>query len=176
MKAVLSSHISLCSDGIEQSTAPEPGYGARKLEEPLLSDIRRLGGHERMQGAEAALNAFQSALAELVHDNPRQYGAADDTESQQRIVSELLESVGSSFLSQTIENLRRQAGYVKVFGYWIHRAVFTFIGFGLLTAAVLPLCAVSLMSTAAWGWLPGSLGLATVILLGIWILSRVKSN
>ena len=176
MKAVLSSHSRLCSDGIEQIIAPESVRGASKFEEPLLSDIRRLGGHERMQGAEVALNAFESALAELVHDNPRHYGAADDAESQRRIVSELFESVGRSFLSQTVENLRRQTGYVKVFGNWIHRAVFTFIGFGLLTAAVLPLCAVSLMSTSAWGWLPGSLGLVAVILLGIWILSRVKSN
>src|SRR3974390_3535489 len=100
MKAALSSHTSPCSDALEKIIAPEPVRRASKFEEPLLSDIRRLGGQERMQGAEVALNAFQSALAELVHDNPRHYGAADDRQNQRRIVSELFESVGRSFLSQ----------------------------------------------------------------------------
>jgi len=129
-----------------------------------------------MRGAEGALDAFQSTLAELVHENPSRYGAGDDAASQRRVVSQLTDSVGSSFLLKTMEDLRRQAGYVQVCGRWVHRAVFTFIGFGLLAAAVLPFCIVSLLSTAAWGWLPGAFGISVAVLLGTWILKRVKTR
>lgn len=129
-----------------------------------------------MKGAEGALDAFQSALAGLVHENPGRYGAGDDAASQRRVVSQLTASVGSSFLLKTTEDLRRRAGYVQVCGRWIHRAVFTFIGFGLLAAAVLPFCIVSLLSAAAWGWLPGVCGIGVAVLLGVWILNRVKSS
>ena len=129
-----------------------------------------------MRGAEGALKVFQASLAELVRENPRAYGAGDDAESQRRIVSQLSESVSSSFLLRTVEALRHREGYVKVCGCWVHRAAFTFFGFGLLAAAVLPLCAVSLMSASNWGWLPGVLGIAAALLIGVWILSRIRSQ
>jgi hypothetical protein len=176
MKAVLCYHPDLSTRDIPQARERTVIGVAGKLGESLLAEIRQLGGEERARGAEGALKAFQSALAELVRQNPRRYGAGDDVKSQDRVVSQLLDSVRTSFLQHMINDLRLQAGYIKVCGHWIHRAVFTFIGFGFLLAAVLPFCAVSLMSTAAWGWLPGALGLAAAVALGIWILSRIRSN
>jgi hypothetical protein len=143
-------------------------------QEPLLSDIGKLGGEERMRGAEGALQSFESALSALVRENPKAYGAGDNQASQERVVSELLQAIRASYLSQTVETLRREAGYVRILGRWVHRAVFTFIGFGVLLAGLLPFCAVSLMSASAWGWLPGALGLVAALALGIWILSRIR--
>jgi len=40
----------------------------------------------------------------------------------------------------------------------------------------LPLCAVSLMSTHAWGWLPGAFGIVGTVGAGAWILSRIRSK
>jgi hypothetical protein len=122
------------------------------------------------------MKVFENALGDLVRENPKGYGAGDDPASQGRVVSELIHSVKKSFLSRTVEALRHEAGYVKVWGYWIHRAVFTFLGFGLLAAAVLPVCAVSLMSSAAWGWVPGAAGLGVAALIGIWILTRIRNR
>lgn len=158
-----------------RKTEDQPaGRSASHVEKSLLAEIGRLGGEERLRGAEGALEAFRTSLSELVCESPKAYGAGDDPESQSLMVSQLIESVRRSFLSRTAETLRHKAGYVLVFGRWIHRAVFTFIGFGLLAAAVLPLCAVSLMSTSAWGWLPWALGIATAVLVGVWILSRIR--
>lgn len=119
---------------------------------------------------------FHASLSELVGQNPKEYGAGDDPESQQRVISHLIESVKTPFLAQTVASLRQKAGYVLVFGYWIHRAVFTFVGFGLLAAIALPLCAVSLMSTRAWGWLPGAFGIVATLGAGGWILSRIRNK
>jgi hypothetical protein len=127
-----------------------------------------------MRGAEGALQSFESALSALVRENPKAYGAGDNQASQERVVSELLQAIRASYLSQTVETLRREAGYVRILGRWVHRAVFTFIGFGVLLAGLLPFCAVSLMSASAWGWLPGALGLVAALALGIWILSRIR--
>jgi hypothetical protein len=176
MKAMLLTRAKVRASRIEPARAPALVRSAGKIDRPLLWEIQQLGGEERMKGAEGALDAFESALADLVRENPKRYGAADDAASQERVVSQLLQSVRNSFLSQTVENLRREAGYIKVCGRWVHRAVFTFIGFGILTASMLPFCAVSLMSTAAWGWLPGTIGLGATVLLGAWILSRVRNN
>jgi hypothetical protein len=122
------------------------------------------------------MQAFESALADLIRENPKAYGADGDPASQKRVVSQLIQPVRHSFLSRTVETLRLQAGYVKVWGCWVHRAVFTFVGFGLLAAAVLPFCAVSLMSASAWGWLPGAVGMLAALLVGAWILSRVRNK
>jgi len=119
---------------------------------------------------------FHASLSALVAQNPKDYGAGDDAKSQHRIISHLLESVRTPFLARTVAGLRREAGYVLVFGYWVHRAVFTFVGFGLLAAVALPLCAVSVMSTQAWGWLPGALGIAAALGAGAWILSRIRER
>ena len=146
------------------------------LEGSLLAEIDRLGGEERARGAKGALDMFHASLSELVAQNPKEYGAGDDPESQQRVVSHLIESVKTPFLARTVAGLRQEAGYVLVCGYWIHRAVFTFVGFGLLAAIALPLCAVSLMSTRAWGWLPGALGLVATLGAGAWILSRIRDR
>lgn len=129
-----------------------------------------------MKGAQGALDVFQNALSQLVKENPANFGAGQDAESQARVVSQLVDSVRLSFLSQTVKTLRQRAGYVNVMGYWIHRAVFTFLGFGALAAVVLPLCAVSLMSTTAWGWVPGVAGIATAFGAGAWIFSRVRTS
>jgi hypothetical protein len=146
------------------------------LERSLLAEIDRLGGEERSRGAKGALDMFHASLSELVAQNPKEYGAGDDPESQRRVVSHLIESVKTPFLARTVAGLRQRAGYVLVCGYWIHRAVFTFVGFGLLAAVALPLCAVSLMSTRAWGWLPGALGLVATLGAGAWILSRIRDR
>jgi hypothetical protein len=146
------------------------------METPLLLEIQRIGGEERMRGAEGALQVFESALAQLVRENPRAYGARDDAASQNRIVSELFESVRTSFLARTVETLRHQAGFVRVCGYWIHRAVFTFIGFGFLVAGVLPFCIVSLLSSTSWGWVPGAFGLSLSVVAAAWILSCIRSS
>ena len=153
--------------------AGRPGIGNGEL---LLSEIRRLGGEERENGARGALRTFQSALQDLVCESPEAYGAEDDAESQDRMVRHLMESVGTSFLARTVQSLRHQAGYVLVCGCWVHRAVFTFVGFGVLAAALLPFCVVSLTSTSAWGWVPGTVGFGAAIALGAWILSRVRQN
>jgi hypothetical protein len=157
----------------EQRPGPQP---ARDAEQPLLADIGRLGGEDRVKGAEGALEVFHNALSQLVKENPTAYGAGADTESQERIVNHLIDSVRTCYLTQTVAALRRHAGYVKVLGYWIHRAVFTFLAFGFLAAIVLPLCLVSLMSTAAWGWVPGAAGLAAAVGAGAWILSRIRTR
>ena len=149
----------------------EPGPQTR-----LLDEISRLGGEERMKGARGALDSFQSALTDLVRENPQRYGAGDDFSSQRQVVAQLFESVSDSFLMRTVETLRRKEGYIRIWGYWIHRAVFTFIGFGVLAAAAFPFCAVSLMSTAPWGWLPGAAGLLVALILGGWILSRIRNQ
>jgi hypothetical protein len=149
---------------------------ARDAEEFLLAEIGRLGGMERRKAAEGALGVFQSALAELVRKNPKTYGAADDPESQERVVAELTASVRISFLEKTLETLRCDAGYVMIAGRWIHRAVLTFVVFGLLAAGLLPVCAVSLMSGAQWGWVPGVVGILGALLAGAWILSRVRAR
>ena len=146
------------------------------VSEELVAEIRRLGSDERVTGAQGALDMFETALSRLVAENPKAYGAGEDRASPRRIVADLVESVRTSFLVRTVAELREKAGYVNVFGHWIHRAVFTFAGFGLLAALALPLCAVSLMSTTPWGWLPGALGLSGALALGPWILSRVRSN
>lgn len=175
MRAVLQRTEGLCQ-GLrvveERAQVRSPG----DADGLLLSEISRLGGDERMRGATGALEAFKSALTDLVRQNPNAYGAGSDPNSQSGVASMLFESVKRPFLLRTIETLRREAGYVNVCGHWIHRAVFTFFGFGLLAAAVLPLCAVSLMSSSAWGWLPGALGLAALFALGTWILSRIRSR
>lgn len=145
-------------------------------EEALLSQIERLGGEERVKGAEGALDMFRNALSQLVADNPKAYGASDDSKTQTQIVSELFESVKTPFLARTIAELRQKAGYILVFGYWVHRAVFTFIGFGLVTALALPLCIVSLTSTRAWGWVPGVVGIGAALGAGAWILSRIRNK
>ena len=147
-----------------------------KLDSPLLNDVHRLGGEERMKGARGALEAFQSALINLVRENPQRYGASDDVASQSRVVAQLFDSVSDSFLQRTVETLRRREGYVRIWGYWIHRAVFTFFAFGLLAAVALPFCAVSLMSSSPWGWLPGAIGLLAAVVLGAWILSRIRNQ
>jgi hypothetical protein len=149
---------------------------AADVRDAVLSQIGQLGGEERMRGAEGALQAFESALTNLVRDNPKAYGATDEAASQRRVVAQLLEPVRNSFLSRTVETLRHQAGYVKVWGYWVHRAVFTFVGFGFLAAAVVPFCAVSLMSASAWGWVPGAFGLVAAVAIGAWILSRIRNR
>lgn len=154
-----------------QSCAP-----SSDLERALLAEIERLGGDERTRGARGALDMFHAALSELIAQNPKEYGAGDDPESQQRAISHLLESVKTPFLAQTVAGMRQKAGYVLVFGYWLHRAVFTFVGFGLLAAVVLPLCAVSLMSTRAWGWLPGAVGIVAALGAGAWILTRIRTK
>ena len=165
---------------------PFHGFGSLKqqskvrsplqAEEPLISDIRRLGGEARVKGAEGALKLFEATLHQLVGENPKRFGAGNDPASQARVVAELLESVKIPFLARSAADLRQKAGYIQTFGYWIHRAVFTFVGFGLLAAFVLPLCAVSLMSTRAWGWLPGALGLVASVAAGAWILTRIRSK
>ena len=147
-----------------------------KLEFPLLDEVRRLGGEERMKGAHGALEAFQSALIDLVRENPQRYGASDDAASQSRVVAQLFDSVSDSFLQRTVQTLRRREGYVQIWGYWIHRAVFTFFAFGILAAVALPFCAVSLMSSVPWGWLPGAVGLLAAVGLGAWILSRIRNQ
>jgi len=176
MKAVLCYHPDLSTREIPQAKQRTVIGCTGKLEKSLLSEIRQLGGEERVSGVQGALEAFQTALADLVRQNPQRYGVGDEPKSQGRIVSQLLDSVRTSFLQQTRNELRRQAGYIRVCGRWVHRAVFTFIGFGFLLAGLLPFCAVSLMSTAAWGWLPGAFGFAAAVVLGIWILSRIRSN
>jgi hypothetical protein len=143
-------------------------------EKALLAEIGRLGGEERLKGAENALEAFRVSLAELVKESPKEFGAGDDPESQNRMIFQLINSVRSSYLLRTVETLRHREGYVLVMGRWVHRAAFTFIAFGLLAAAVLPLCAVSLMSTSAWGWVPGVLGLMTAVAIGVWIFTRIR--
>ncbi len=142
----------------------------------MLEEISRLGGAARRGGAEGALKLFEAALRDLVREKPEAYGAAQDAASQNAMAERLLESVRTSFLARTVENLRREAGYVRFCGCWIHRAAFTFLGFGLLAAATLPFCLVSLMSTSAWGWVPGTAGLLGAVLLGAWILSRIRSS
>lgn len=149
---------------------------ARDAEELLLAEIGRLGGMERRKAAEGALEVFQSALAELVQKNPKTYGATDDPESQEKAVAELTASVRISFLEKTLQTLRRDSGYVMIAGRWIHRAVLTFVVFGLLAAGLLPVCAVSLMSGAPWGWVPGVVGLLGGLLAAAWILSRVRAR
>jgi len=166
--------------GTEQAARSIPlgqkNSSTQALEQALLSEIGQLGGKERRLGAEGALKAFHTTLADLVRDNPKAYGATDDPTSQTRAVSKLLESVRKPFLSRTVEDLRRQAGYVKFLGHWVHRAVFTFIAFGVLVAAVFPVCAVSVMSASEWGWLPGVLGIAVALALGGLILSRIRNR
>ncbi len=144
------------------------------VDQMLLAEIVRLGGEERSRGAEEALEAFRAALSGLVRENPKAYGAGDDTESQSRVVAQLIGSLQTSLLAHTVSDLRHKAGYILVFGYWVHRAVFTFIVFGLLAAIALPLCAVSLMSTQAWGWVPGVIGIVISISVGAYILVRVR--
>lgn len=158
----------------ENGSKIQPAGSASHSEKSLLAEIGRLGGEERLRGAEGALEVFQTSLSELVHERPKAYGAGNDPESQSRIVFQLIESVRVSFLLRTVEDLRHRAGYVLVCGRWIHRAVFTFISFGLLAAVALPVCAVSLTSTSPWGWLPGALGIATAVLIGGGSLSRVR--
>ena len=157
----------------EKPTTAEPTCSAN---EALLSEIALLGGEARRQGAEDALKTFQSSLAEMVRGNPTAHGAGPDLIAQKRVISEMVDSVSYSFLRQTVDTLRREAGFVQVWGRWLHRAVFTFVGFGLLTAAVLPLCVVSLMSTSAWGWVPGALGIVAALVSGAWILSRIRNK
>jgi hypothetical protein len=160
-----------------KASAQQPASGvSRQAERALLADIGRLGGDDRLKGAQGALDVFHTALFQLVKENPADFGAGSDAASQERIVGQLMDSVRTSFLSQTVTALRRKAGYVNIMGYWIHRAVFTFLGFGILLAVVLPLCAVSLMSTAPWGWMPGAAGLLAGLLAGAWILSRIRTG
>jgi len=166
----------VASNGIRHADEQPIDRRPSETEKALLAEISQLGGEERIQGAEGALKAFRASLDDLVRTNPRAYGAEDNPESQRRLVHELFDSISSSFLLRTVDALRRNAGYVMVCRRWIHRAVFTFIGFGLLAAAVLPLCAVSLMSASAWGWLPGVLGVAASVLIGLWILGRIRSR
>lgn len=146
----------------------------RDLNQALLSEISRLGGEERTRSAEGALESLRAALLALVRENPKAYGVGVDAESQHRAVSELIGSLQTSFLARTVSDLRHKAGYILVFGYWVHRAVFTFVVFGVLAAIALPLCAVSLLSTQAGGWLPGAIGLIVSIAVGVWILTRVR--
>lgn len=174
MKAVPCSRADVPSSGSRGAQRRPAVRPPGDVEEPLWSEIGRLGGEDRRKGAEGALNVFEASLAQLVRDNPKAYGATGEAASQDRVVADLIGSVRTSFLRQTVETLRYRSGYVRMWGCWIHRAVFTFIGFGLLAAAVLPLCAVSLMSSSAWGWLPGALGLVMAVVLGGWILSRIQ--
>jgi hypothetical protein len=171
-----------CSDADLGSRRPEtvarsvaPGSVAEN-HKALLAEVHELGGEERICGAQGALEAFQTAPADLVRENPKRYGAGADAASQERIVAQLIDSVSRSYLSRTVAELRGQAGYIKIWGYWVHRAVFTFLGFGLLAAGVLPLCAVSLLSASAWGWLPGALGLLFALVIGVWILTRIRNR
>jgi hypothetical protein len=170
--------ISLCfSDGLSQPlhraqrTAPDPSLEA---ETALLEEIYRLGGEERRKGVAGALDTFENALSQLVAAKPKAYGADEDRVSQRRVMADMVKSVRTAFLTRTIAELRKQAGYVSVLGCWIHRAVFTFVIFGLVAALVLPLCVVSLMSAMPWGWLPGVVGIIAVPGAGVWILSRIR--
>ena len=149
---------------------------AKSAEELLLSEISRLGGRERMNAARGALAVFETTRAELVQKDPKTYGAGDDPESQRRAVAELTGSVRVAFLRRTVETMRHKDGYVLIGGRWVHRAVFTFVGFGLLAAGLIPACAVSLMSDSQWGWLPGVTAIVIALGAGAWILSRVRSR
>ena len=142
----------------------------------FLTKIAAQGGQQRADGAQGALEVFYSALAQLVRENPQAYGAESCPESQRLVVSRLFESVSHSFLTRTAAEIRHHAGFVLVCGYWIHRAVFTFVAFGLLAALALPLCATSLLSSTAWGWMPGTIGLGASIALGIWVLTRIRPH
>jgi len=150
-----------------------PANGPHEL---LLTEIGRLGGEERVKGAEGALAMFQNALSQLVAENPKAYGADENSTIQKQIVGQMFESVRTPFLARTVAELREKAGYILVFGYWVHRAVFTFIGFGLVAALALPLCIVSLMSTREWGWVPGAIGIAAALGAGGWIFSRIRNK
>jgi hypothetical protein len=145
-------------------------------DELLLSEVRRLGGDERANMSAKILEMFELALLRLVAENPKVYGAAEDPASQRQVVAELIGFLKPSFLTRTIAELRRKAGYISVCGLWIHRAVFTFVAFGLLAALILPICAVSLMSSTAWGWLPGVIGVVAALAIGSWILSRIRNS
>jgi hypothetical protein len=170
--------ISLCfSDELSQPIDQAEGTASvlcLDVETALLAEIHRLGGEDRRKGAEGAIETFENALSQLVAANPNAYGADEDRVSQRRVVADMVKSVRTPFLARTIAELRKQAGYVNVVGCWIHRAVFTFVIFGLVAALVLPLCAVSLMSATPWGWLPGIVGIIAVPVAGVWILSRVR--
>src|SRR5205085_877595 len=100
---------------------------ATEVEQSLLADIARLGGEDRLKGAEGALEMFQSALSQLVRENPKLYGAGEDAASQSRVVAQLAKSVRIPFLVRTAAEVRQKAGYVLVCGYCVHRAVFTFV-------------------------------------------------
>src|ERR1700719_206084 len=123
MKAVLYCPAAAPSSSMRRVEERPAVRSPRVVEDPLLSEICPLGGEERMRGAAAEFEMFQAALTELVRNKPRAYGAGDDPKSQSRVVAQLFESVSASFLERTVSDLRHEAGYVLVFGYWIHRAV-----------------------------------------------------
>ncbi len=151
-------------------------HSGHEVEDELLSEIRLLGGEAKAKATEEALAAFYNAVADLVANDPRKYGADGDAESQRKVVRELTASVRVGFLRRTVEELRREAGYIRVTGLWLHRAIFTFVAFGLLIAGLVPVCAVSLLSDSQWGWIPGVAGIAIAVIAGVWILSRVRSR
>ena len=161
---------------LARGAKPPSGLPGSEAEKSLLAEIGRLGGEERAKGAEGALAMFETGLSELVRQNPKAYGADDDGASQKQVVAQMVESLRISFLKRTAAELHQKAGCVQVFGCWVHRAAFTFVGFGLIAAFTLPLCAVSLMSTRPWGWLPGAFGIAGAVAVGVWILSRIRSK
>ncbi len=150
------------------------GMNLKPEEERFLVEIGQLGGAERRVAVEAAMQIFEATLSKLVQENPAAYGLNGDAAGRKRLVREFTDMVTESFLWRTVESLRRKSGYVCVWGFWIHRAAITFVVFGFLLAAVLPVCVVSLMSAMEWGWLPGVAGIILAIALGVWILSRVR--
>jgi hypothetical protein len=178
MKAALSrrSGVDVSVEPVAPAEKPMTAAPSCSANEPLLREIALLGGDTRRQGAEDALKTFQTSLAEMIRGNPSAYGAGTDANGQDRVIRELVDSVSGSFLRRTVETLRLESGFVQFCGRWVHRAVFTFVGFGLIAAAVLPLCAVSLMSTSAWGWVPGALGIVAALATGAWILSHVRNR
>src|SRR6266853_50022 len=76
------------------------GVRAANEEASLLGEIGRLGGDDRKRGAEGALEMFHRALTDMVKEKPMAYGEDDDSASQKRVVSHLIECVRNSFLTR----------------------------------------------------------------------------
>ena len=140
----------------------------------LLNEIERLGGENEFRMAQIHLHGLRRSIEDAIAVDPEAVGITS-AEQMKEAVETQYEDLSVIHLKAIISILRRKAGYVSLAGkYWVHRAVFTFGAWAVLSAVMIPVCLALTFSAMAWGWLFGLAGVVVSFGLGYLIHRNVR--
>lgn len=141
----------------------------------LFEEIEKLGLSEK--DVVQSLDATAHSVAQTVANNPEAYEVTSaDREGQQVVLEKEMERISQKFLAEKVAELRKQAGYISIWGQWIHRSLITLISYSALALAGIPFFFVQVFSSRAWGWLYGLLGLVVLSSIGGFIFWKTKTK